>query len=51
MVLTSTFGSKSRRRKKKRRGSSDTGNLLRQGTGAIIGVGLLGVTADAVARI
>lgn len=49
MVLKSTFGSK--KSKKRGRGFSDTSNILRQGTTAIIGVGLLGVTADAVGRI
>lgn len=51
MVLTSTFSSKSKRKKSKRRGLSDTGRLVSQGATAIIGVGLLGVTADAVGRI
>lgn len=36
---------------KRQRRSSDTGNLLRQGTTAIIGVSLLGATVSAVNRI
>lgn len=42
---------KLKKKKKKKKRISDTGRLLQQGTTALIGIGLLSATADAVRRI